>query len=150
MYKRYVEKYRAGTLSAKDIGWLNALVYFIGWLLFLVYIADFPPPAKFLLVLPVLALLAAGVYGYCQVLYRRMKHKRKGIFFYVFAESILAGLILGFIGTLLPKGEPSIPDPETEDKLILVAIITAIVVANSLAFYVVDHFLIKYGSRNIN
>ncbi len=147
MIKKYFEEILSKVNSnarVKKIVSINATVFFIGWLAIMLYIADTPPPPGFIIVVLALSVLAFFLYIYCASFIPRMISGEKYLFRRNLLKWLIGGIILGFLLTLCPGGEPSMQGKITiYDKLILLGVVTFLSAINGIGFYIFNVVLVK-------
>jgi len=126
----------------KKVAWINAVGFFIFWLLVLLAGADKPPPIGFLWIVLVVALSALVVYRRIPIYIRWFRTKKPRRLLRVALEGFLAGLVVATPFALLGGGESS-----TAMQPIAYAIWFSILglmgMLNSLALYAVNAVLAK-------
>jgi hypothetical protein len=116
-------------------------ILFGTWLLLALAIADFPPPAGFLILALILLACALLVYLRVPVYLRWRAAGVKGRMRKVARDGLLGGGAIGLLSLLSP-GEPSI-QPELSDRLIGIGLLTGLGVVNALAAYAFSSWLCR-------
>lgn len=95
-------------MSDQKTALVNAIVFFLFWLLVLLAGADKPPPRGFVWVVLVVALCASVVYWRIPTYINWSQTKRPGRMLRVALEGFMAGLVVATPFALGGSGEPSI------------------------------------------
>lgn len=124
----------------RKIAVINAIVFFIFWLLVLLAGADKPPPLGFLWIVLTTALCAAVVYwrvpAYIQ--WHRDRHPHR--WWRVVGDGIVAGLVVATPFILTGSGEPSMM-MRPVDYAIWFAVIAVVGLFNSVVIYGVNRLI---------
>jgi hypothetical protein len=108
-----------------------ATIFFAGWLLLALAIADLPPPPGFVVLALILLACALLVYLRIPVYLRWRAAGAKGRLARVARDGLLGGGAIAVLSLLSP-GEPSI-QPELSDRLIGIGVLISLGITNALA-----------------
>lgn len=129
-------------MRLRKVAWINAVGFFIFWLLVLLAGADKPPPVGFLWVVLVVALSAMVVYRRIPTYIQWFRTKRARRLLRVALEGFLAGLVVATPFALLGGGESSTA-MQPIACVSWFAILGLMGMLNSLALYVMNAALVK-------
>jgi hypothetical protein len=121
----------------RKIATINAVGFFVFWLLFLLAGADKPPPFGFLWIVLVVAICAAVVYWRVPIYIEWYRTRRAGRYALVLLDGVVAGLLVALPFALQGSGEPSVT-MQPVDYAIWFAVLAAMGVLNSVALYLIN------------
>ena len=121
---------------------INAVGFFLFWLVVLLAGADRPPPIGFLWLVPVIALSALVVYWRIPSYIQWSKQKKRGRLLHVTLEGFLAGLVVAAPFVLFGSGEPTVP-MQYIDYVGWFAILGIMGMLNSFTLYVINATVAK-------
>ncbi|NBI29228.1 hypothetical protein [Chengkuizengella marina] len=128
---------------------LEAVMYFIVCLLSALYIADHPPPPKFIFIILGLFITTFIVYKYCLCFVRKMILNERYLFYKTIIHGGIFGLILGLIFSLLPNGEPSKEGISSSwvDYLFLFIVTITVNMIIAISIYLFNWIILKIMNR---
>ena len=129
-------------MRLKKVAWINAVGFFVFWLLVLLAGADKPPPIGFLWIVLVVALSAVVVYRRIPTYLQWYQTKEPRRLLRVALEGFLAGLVVATPFALLGGGESSTA-MQPIAYVIWFSILGLMGMLNSLALYVMNAALAK-------
>jgi hypothetical protein len=129
-------------LSHRKAAGINAVVFFIFWLLVLLAGADKPPPPGFLWLALAVAVCAAVVYWRIPTYIEWHRTRRPGRYWRVVLDGFIAGLLVALPFALRGSGEPSITMQAT-DYAIWFGVLGMMGVVNSVTLYFINTFFAK-------
>ena len=107
--RSWVKKGIETLVRLRKVAWINAVGFFVFWLLVLLAGADKPPPVGFLWVVLVVALSAMVVYRRIPTYIQWSQTQQRGRLLRVAMEGLLAGLVVATPFALFGGSEPSVP-----------------------------------------
>ena len=124
-------------MSNRKIAAVNAIVFFVFWLLVLLAGADFPPPVGFIWIIFTAAVCAAVVYWRVPTYIDWYRTRRAGRHWRVLLDGAVAGLIIALPFVLTGSGEPSIT-MRPVDYAIWFTVLAVMGVLNSVTLYAIN------------
>ena len=124
-------------MSDQKIAAVNAIVFFVFWLLVLLAGADKPPPRGFLWLVLVVALCAAVVYWRVPTYIAWARTHRRGRYVRVLLDGALAGLLIALPFALQGSGESSVT-MRPVDYAIWFAVLSMMGMINSIGLYMIN------------
>ena len=124
-------------MSDQKTALINAIIFFIFWLLVLLAGADKPPPIGFLWIVLVIALSALVVYRRIPTYVRWSQNQQPRRLLRVALEGFVAGLVVAMPFALSGSGEPSIT-MRPIDYVIWFVVLGMMGMLNSLTLYVIN------------
>jgi len=140
--RRSVKKDMETLVRLKKVAWINAVGFFVFWLVVLLAGADKPPPIGFLWIVLVVALSAVVVYRRIPTYLQWYQTKEPRRLLRVALEGFLAGLVVATPFALLGGGESSTA-MQPIAYVIWFSILGLMGMLNSLALYVMNAALAK-------
>ncbi|MDP5276013.1 hypothetical protein [Chengkuizengella axinellae] len=134
----------------RKIAQLDAVLYFIVCLLSAYYIADHPPPPRFILIVLGLCIMTFVVYKYCLFIVRKMILNERHLLYKTIIHGALFGVVLGIIFSMFPNGEPSKEGVSTTwiDYLFLFVVTIAVNMIIAGSIYIFNRAVLKIWNRN--
>lgn len=129
-------------IKVKKWAAINSFLFFVIWLSILFFIADTPPPKRFIVVPIILLFLSLILFVYSLYFIPRLILNDKYLLLKSLVHWIIAGIFLGLLLALIPGGEPSIQITRY-DKLILIGVIILINIINGIGLYIFDLIIVK-------
>ena len=121
-------------MSKQKIAGINAIVFFLFWILVLLAGADFPPPLGFIWIVVAVAVCAAVVFWRVPTYIDWSRTRRPGRYWRVVLDGIVAGLIVALPFVIGGSGEPSVT-MQPLDYVIWFAVLAVMGIFNSVAIY---------------
>ena len=119
-----------------------AIAFLTLWIAILYAGADHPPPVGFLWLVPLVAVCAFLVYRRVPIYAAWSQSHRSGRIRRVLLEGLVAGVVVGLIGFLIPgSGDPTISARQTADMAIWLAVLGVLGVVNALLLYAISSIL---------
>ena len=131
----------------RKIAAVNALIFFIFWLIVLLAGADFPPPTGFVWLVLVVAVCAGVVYWRVPTYVEWHRTRRAGRHGRVLIDGVVAGLIIALPFVLKGGGEPSVT-VRPVDYAIWFVVLSVMGMLNSVAIYFIN--VLVYSKRSLN
>lgn len=126
----------------KKRNFIIAAGFFVFWMLALFLIADFPPPAGFIWLVPLVAFCAFVVYMRVSSYMRWALAGRKGRFFLALLDGLLAGLVLALLIVLQDPGQGEI-QPQLFDYIFIFVIMIFLGMLNSSIIFAISAAMTK-------
>jgi hypothetical protein len=124
-------------MSNRKIGAINAIIFFVFWLLVLLAGADKPPPLGFIWIILTIAICSAVVHWRVPTYIDWARTRRAGRFWRVLLDGAVAGLLIAVPFALKGSGEPSITMGPV-DYAIWFAVLAVMGIFNSVALYFIN------------
>ncbi len=134
-------------MTVRRLAAINAIVFFIVWLLVLLAGADKPPPRGFLWIALTIAICAVVVYWRVPTYVSWHKTKRPGRYGRVALDGIVAGLLVAVPFALQGSGEPSVT-MRPVDYALWFAVLALMGLLNSVALYLINALAMRKGINN--
>lgn len=129
-------------MSIQRIARINAILFFLFWLLVLLAGADFPPPRGFLRIVLLIALCAIVVSWRVPIYIDWYSKKRPGRQWRVLIEGFAAGIVMSIVFAISSSGEPSV-SVEPINYVLWVAVLGVVGTFTSAALYLINALLSK-------
>ncbi len=133
-------------MAPRRVGTVNAVIFFLFWLVVLLAGADFPPPPGFRWILIAIAACSAVVYWRVPMYVEWMLYGRPGRYAQVVLDGFVAGLVIALPFALSGSGEPSVA-MRPLDYVIWFAVLAAMGTFNSLALFGLNALAVRVSSR---
>jgi hypothetical protein len=124
-------------MSCRKIAFINAIIFFIFWLLVLLAGADKPPPLGFIWLILAVGLCSAAVYWRVPTYIDWARTRRAGRYWRALLDGAVAGLLIAVPFALNGSGEPSIT-MQPADYAIWFAVLAVMGMLNSVALYLIN------------
>ncbi len=126
---------------------VNALAFFVFWLLVLLAGADKPPPHPFLWLVLLVAVCAGVVYWRVPTYVAWSRTRRPGRFWRVVLDGLLAGVLVALLLALRGSGEPGIP-MGAHDYVIWFLVLAMVGVVNAVGLYTINALVARRTARD--
>ena len=133
-------------MTDQKIGAINAVVFFIFWLLVLLAGADKPPPLGFIWIILTVVVCATVVYWRVPIYINWVRTRRPGRHWRVLLDGAVAGLLIALPFALKGSGEPSVTMGPV-DYTIWFAVLAVVGMFNSVGIYFINGIIAR---RSIN
>jgi hypothetical protein len=133
-------------MAPRRVGAVNAVLFFLFWLVVLLAGADFPPPPGFRWILVAIAAYSAVVYWRVPMYVEWMLSGRPGRYAQVVLDGFVAGLLTALPFALRGSGKPSVSMGPL-DYAIWFAVLAAVGILNSIALYGLNALMLRFSSR---
>ena len=124
-------------MSLRKIAAINAIVFFVFWLLVLLAGADKPPPIGFIWIVLTVGICAAVVYWRVPTYIDWARTRRVGRYWRVLLDGAVAGTIIALPFALQGSGEPSVT-MQPVDYVIWFSVLAGMGILNSVAIYFIN------------
>ncbi len=124
-------------MSYRKIAFINAIVFFIFWLLVLLAGADKPPPLGFVWLVLAVAVCSAVVYWRVPTYIDWASKRRAGRHWRVLLDGAVAGLLIALPFAIKGGGEPTVT-MRPLDYVIWFAVLAVMGMLNSVAIYLIN------------